>query len=1243
VISVTSPAMFWGPGDLVRGALLLATCLLEGQGSSVKEVVKSSEGLLEIRCREEGGPRHQQMGHAEVSTILVSHCTAPSIPSILASISSSSSPSSLTILQLRGGTRKTASRCSPTVSSLTSLTISKSLIGEAAINLLHWILRCAPGLDLLDLSSSSLDSIPTSLRANNLKVLNVSSNRLSELHPGPFASLPALEELDLANNALVKLPSSAFRNSRSLRRLNLNSNQVSFIQRQSFQGLQRLHRLSLSNNDLSSRWLQDDVFSHLHNLKHLEISSNRLTSLGGLVSSIPSLTSLQAANNQINKISDLPDLHELEDLDLSHNAISHLSLFSSTPSLRSLNLAHNNINDIRNNAFVNLTLLTRLNLRGNSLSQLPPSLLSSLENLEQLDLADNQLSSLQALPLPRLELLILEGNSLRSLPTKIFSEATMIRELNLVGNQLRTLDKEVFEPLANLEVLLLDSNQLEDINGVLSSLPVLKELSITDNSLKWFDMAFFPKSLRVINLHSNLIDLIGNYYKMLEGFHLKQLDLSDNRISFLEPQIFVDSLEEIKLEANNISEIAPGTFFGLNHLRNVNLRSNSLTRLPRASLQVSNLASPPSFLLSPNPLLCDCSLEWLLPSPTSSSSSSLNKFNSMASSLRAPLSPPGPLIADRSSLSCSPHLPRGASSSPIPLMKVPPSLLLCQYTEHCFSLCRCCTFLACDCRMKCPDPCSCYHDQSWTLNMIQCSSKNLTNVPREIPMDSTVLHLDGNNFGQLGPEVFLGRTRVTTVHLNGSQITGLTNGSLAGLSALKRLNLQHNLIVELSGEEFVDVVEVEVLHLHHNLLSFVANSTFTPLVNLRVLSLHNNKLAQIALPPALVMVTVSSNPWECSCPLASTLERLRTSREPLEPSCFRPTSKAPVALSSLVSSCKTRSVLAVSSPATSSPLVVLLVTVGVAVLLLSFLSVLLIVLRRPISSWLSGSSRRPTARLVTPEGSGQYTEVAPPSAVAGRKYFTNGGNGQLLHHQQQQYLGPSKTLPHSILASSPTGQHYSAYLHYCLADSDYVQQRLAPGLEEASPGSRLCLHQRDLPTTTTVGQALAAAVRQSRCLIILASEAYFASSIPGYELQMIMAEVSLRSHYPVVVMIREESVSMVRSRLREIVGSQAEGWTYQPVDQQPSWHLAASSSSSSSSRSSNCASSRGSASTQSSTAASSPSPRTLPSKPRLIENPLDSQYSQPLLSENIYHTITSHNTDRLIINKHLDIVKLGGE
>ena len=48
-------------------------------------------------------------------------------------------------------------------------------------------------------------------------------------------------------------------------------------------------------------------------------------------------------------------------------------------------------------------------------------------------------------------------------------------------------------------------------------------------------------NLKVINLRSNLIDVIGNYYKMLEDFNLVKLDLSDNRISILEPQIFVVS------------------------------------------------------------------------------------------------------------------------------------------------------------------------------------------------------------------------------------------------------------------------------------------------------------------------------------------------------------------------------------------------------------------------------------------------------------------------------------------------------------------------------------------------------------------------------------------------------------------------------------------------------------------------------------------------------------------------------
>ena len=81
-------------------------------------------------------------------------------------------------------------------------------------------------------------------------------------------------------------------------------------------------------------------------------------------------------------------------------------------------------------------------------------------------------------------------------------------------------------------------------------------------------------------------------------------------------------------------------------------------------------------------------------------------------------------------------------------------------------------------------------------------------------------------------------------------------------------------------------------------------------------------------------------------------------------------------------------------------------------------------------------------------------------------------------------------------------------------------------------------------TNTTVGQAISKAVSQSQCLIILASPAYFESSIPRYELQMILACLPVGVGYPIIVIVRGGDVAGSRAQFRDQVGTPWDGWTF---------------------------------------------------------------------------------------------------
>lgn len=1008
------------------------------------------------------------------------------------------------------GSRERSAHCpgSTLVRQLDTIKVSGSEFQNGRLGRLTPLLRCAPVINL-DLTHNHIGRVAGRLQAETVIRLNLSHSQLSEVDERLLVDAKELEELDLSNNRLVKIPTGLFRNTRRLTSLHLNNNIISFINRQSFIGLRHLRRLDLSGNDIASIWLQDQVFHHLSQLQFFNLSNNRITELdNGILLDLPELQLLDVSSNQISRLSRAPfqNQSKLVQLSLQHNLIANIdqtSLHGLSASLTSLNLAANKLKFIHRDALRNITMLKQLQLQENELEKVPEAL-SHLNQLTHLNLASNLIGQMPRdfmQPGSKLQELNLAANLIPNIVQDTFNNTVDISVINLARNEIGNIDQGSLVRLSNLTELDLAHNRLTEIDGVFPSLSSLRLLNVSMNQLKWFDMAFVPKQLLVVDIQGNHIEALGNYFKMVDGFSLKYLDASNNKISALGTHTFVDSLEDVNLASNNISDLGSTAFAGLQNLKRVDLRNNQLTTIPRNSLKISHAAGyQPSFSVSLNPLVCDCELEWL--------------------SGYAPGAGLNPRIADYGSLSCQPPL-ASPGGEPVPLSSVEEGSFLCSYTSHCFSLCRCCTFFACDCRMKCPDPCDCFHDQAWNLNMIQCGSRNLTEVLREIPMDSTILYLDDNQLSNLGTEKFLGRNKLSVLFLNSSGVETVNNRTFLGLWGLKKLHLENNKLETIPSDTWGESLEMEELYLHNNMITSIENSTFDILTKLRVLTLHGNKLFTLEIDSSmfdgLKTITLGRNLWECSCPLSLAFHAIAESvtHRVSQLTCTE-TDGSSQNILTYHSSCKDLDVQAVASQASTSPFVILLVLTAAAVIVLISVSVFLVMKRNSITRWIYAKSNSPKV-----EDQSQYSPMLkmPP---------------------------PDLTLKRGEMV--PSVVEYSAYLHYCLADDEYVKGVLAPKLESVDPRYQICLHQRDLPKSCTVGQAISHAVANSRCLLIFATPSYFLSNIPSYELQMILSEVLPRyTSYPVIVAVSQASILDVKARFRQIVGCQSDTWSYLEV------------------------------------------------------------------------------------------------
>ncbi|KAH8371819.1 hypothetical protein KR093_008984 [Drosophila rubida] len=725
---------------------------------------------------------------------------------------------------------------------------------------------CGATLQSLDLSANKMVSLPSAMLSalGRLERLNMARNSMSFLADRAFEGLAALRIVDLSANRLTSLPPELFAETKRLQEIRLRNNSINVLAPGIFGELAELLLLDLASNELNSQWINVETFVGLQRLQQLDLSANKLSRLEAHM--FRPLASLQVLRLEENYIDQLPggifaDLGNLHTLILSHNRITVLEqrTLLGLHSLQVLSLDYNRLAQLDARALANCSQLQDLHLNDNKLQTVPEALLQ-VPLLKTLDVGENLITQIENTSVTQLENLYglrMTENALTHIRRGVFDRMRALQILNLSGNRLQSIEAGALLKNSQLQAIRLDGNQLRSIAGLFGELHNLVWLNMSGNRLEKFDYSHIPHGLQWLDVRANRIAQLGNYFEYDSELSLSTFDASHNLLTEVTASAIPNSVEVLYLNDNQIAKIQPYTFFKKPNLTRVDLTRNQLTTLEPNALRLSPVAEDralPEFYIGHNAYRCDCQLDWL------------QKINRESRTQ--------PQLMDLEQIECQLAYARGAQR--VPLVEARSSDLLCKYESHCFALCHCCDFQACDCKMECPARCACHHDQSWTSNVVDCSRAGYARtLPAHIPMDATQLYLDGNTFAALHSHAFIGRKRLKVLHLNHSRIETLHNRTFYGLLELEVLQLHHNQLRQLNGHEFQGLDNLQELYLQHNAIASIDSLTFTHLYHLRVLRLDHNALSTFAvwhlLPSYLGELRLAGNPWSCRCEFVDKL------------------------------------------------------------------------------------------------------------------------------------------------------------------------------------------------------------------------------------------------------------------------------------------------------------------------------------------------------------------------------------
>ncbi|CAL4124847.1 unnamed protein product, partial [Meganyctiphanes norvegica] len=668
---------------------------------------------------------------------------------------------------------------------------------------------CGAHLVTLDLSFNDLVILPKTglIGLRSLRELYIQYNKISRVEHGALMGLANLNVLNMSSNRILTLPPNVFNETTELRELYIQNNILNTVPPGLFAALTHLTALDMSHNHLTSAQITAVTFHRLFRLVVLNLNHNRLSHVNSdMFRDLSDLQVLDLSYNELTVVTDkaFKSLNNLHHLDISHNQLHSVGKhsLSGLHTLSALLLAHNNISSIALKAFENITSLKDLHIEYNALKDIPESF-SELTSIRTLRVSQNIIRTIKSGDLTKLGSLVhldISHNALKVICKKCLGNLYNLEVLDLASNDLSDIPQGSFDSNMALQILRLDGNKLSDINGLFASLSELIWLNISDNRITWFDYALIPVQLLHLDIHNNRIHDIGNYFNIESKLELRTLDVSHNQLDSLRPSSIPNSCELLFVNSNRITQIAPGAFSEKINISMVDLFDNLLSKIDLTSINlplVSKNTNVPEFYIGGNPIFCDCHMEWM---------HRIHKISSLRQH---------PRIMDLDKITCTIPYPRSEDNR-VPFLITDPTHFLCPYTSHCFSLCQCCDFIACDCQMTCPDGCSCYHDDTWSTNIVDCSTRHHHHIPDDIPMDATIVYMDGNQLPILSPHHFIGHVNMHSLYLNRSQVEIIQNRTFHGLSSLKKLHLEDNVIEYLEGFEFEHLYHLRELYLHNN-------------------------------------------------------------------------------------------------------------------------------------------------------------------------------------------------------------------------------------------------------------------------------------------------------------------------------------------------------------------------------------------------------------------------------------------